>query len=112
MTDDFALATLLAAPHGVEGSVTAPIVQSSLFTFSSYQDFADRMSGQSSAPIYSRVQNPTVAAFEAMMAQAERGEAAIGFASGMGAISSTLWPMSNPAAGLPVSSMSTRIPSA
>ncbi len=90
MTDDFALATLLAAPHGVEGSVTAPIVQSSLFTFSSYQDFADRMSGQSSAPIYSRVQNPTVAAFEAMMAQAERGEAAIGFASGMGAISSTL----------------------
>lgn len=90
MTEDTALATLLAATHGAGGSVTPPIVQSSLFTFDSYQEFADRMAGQTSAPVYTRVQNPTVAAFEQMMAQAEQGEAAIGFASGMAAISSTL----------------------
>ncbi len=36
------------------------------------------------------MQNPTVAAFEAMMAAAEGGEAAVGFASGMAAISSAL----------------------
>ncbi|WOI35516.1 PLP-dependent transferase (plasmid) [Tritonibacter scottomollicae] len=105
MIDETALATLLAATHGADaplgqigqsgqarvgGSVPPPIVQSSLFTFDSYQAFADRMSGKTSSPIYTRVQNPTVAAFEDLMAKAERGEAAIGFASGMAAISSTL----------------------
>ena len=48
------------------------------------------MAGHTDTAIYTRVQNPTVAAFEALMATAERGEAAIGFASGMAAISSTI----------------------
>ena len=48
------------------------------------------MSGRSNEPLYTRVQNPTVAAFEKLMAQAEEGEAAVGFASGMAAISSTV----------------------
>jgi cystathionine beta-lyase/cystathionine gamma-synthase len=85
------VATLLAAAFGgSHGSVTPPIVQSSLFTFDSYQAFEDRMAGRTDTAIYTRVQNPTVAAFEALMATAERGEAAVGFASGMAAISSTL----------------------
>ena len=85
------LETLLAAVSGDPGgSVTPPIVQTSLFTFDSYAAFEDRMAGRSDAALYSRVQNPTVAAFEAMMAVAEGGEAAVGFASGMAAISSTL----------------------
>lgn len=85
------LATLMAeACHGEGGSVTPPIVQTSLFTFDSYEAFEDRMAGRSSGSIYTRVQNPTVAAFEGMMAKAERGEAAVAFASGMAAISSTL----------------------
>ena len=90
-TSDRALETLLAEPFGGEqGSVTPPIFQSSLFTFDSYQDFEDRMAGRSDRALYTRVQNPTVAAFEGMMAKAERGEAAVGFASGMAAISSTV----------------------
>ena len=91
MTDQPEVATLLAAAFGgAHGSVTPPIVQSSLFTFDSYQAFEDRMAGLSDTAIYTRVQNPTVAAFEALMATAERGEAAVGFASGMAAISSTI----------------------
>ncbi len=85
------LATLLAmVTGGVEGSVTPPIVQTSLFAFDSYQDFVDRMSGATSQPIYTRIQNPTVAVFEDLMAKAEGGEAAVGFASGMAAISSAV----------------------
>lgn len=85
------LSTLLSAISGGDGgSITPPIVQSSLFAFDSFQDFADRMAGRSDTAIYTRVQNPTVAAFEQMMARAEGGEAAVGFASGMAAISSTL----------------------
>lgn len=85
------LATRLARPWGdPAGPVTPPIHQTSLFTFDSYDAFAARMAGQSDEPLYTRVQNPTVAAFEAMMADLEGGEAAVGFASGMGAISATL----------------------
>jgi len=54
------------------------------------------MSGRSDTAIYTRVQNPTVAAFEGLMAQAEGGEAAVGFASGMAAISSTLLALLKP----------------
>ena len=91
MSDDRDIATLLAAVlESSSGAVTPPIVQTSLFTFDSYQAFEDRMAGRTDQAIYTRVQNPTVAAFEGLMAQAERGEAAVGFASGMAAISGTL----------------------
>ncbi|EKF18142.1 PLP-dependent transferase [Nitratireductor pacificus] len=89
--DDLHLATWLSAAFGgADGSVTPPIHQTSLFTFGSYREFEDRMAGRTANAIYTRVQNPTVAAFEAMMARAEGGEAAVGFASGMAAISSTV----------------------
>ena len=81
---------LTAVAEGAGGSITPPIVQTSLFAFDSFADFEARMAGTSDAPMYTRVQNPTVAAFEQMMATAENGEAAVGFASGMGAISATL----------------------
>ncbi len=88
---DRALATLLSSVLADDnGSITPPIVQSSLFAFQDYQAFEDRMAGRSDQPIYTRVQNPTVAAFETIMASAENGAAAIGFASGIAAISSTL----------------------
>lgn len=82
---------MLAAAYSADaGSVTPPIYQTSLFTFDSFEAFEDRMAGKTDQSIYTRVQNPTVGAFEAMMADAEEGEAAVGFASGMAAISSTL----------------------
>ncbi len=88
---DVAMETMLAATYGdATGSVAPPIYQTSLFTFDSYAAFEDRMAGRSETALYTRVQNPTVAAFEAMIAKAEGGDAAVGFASGMAAISSTL----------------------
>jgi len=91
------LATILSAPHeGAAGSVTPPIVQSSLFTFDSYDAFEDRMAGRSDQSIYTRVQNPTVRAFETLIAAAEKAEDAIGFASGMAAISSTIMAFAQP----------------
>lgn len=84
--------TLLATMSSeFDGAVAPPIVQTSLFTFDSYKAFEDRMSGRSDDPLYTRVQNPTVAAFERLIAAAEQGEAAVGFASGMAAISSTVF---------------------
>lgn len=95
MSDE--LATLLCeAFNDGSGSITPPIVQSSLFSFDSYEAFEDRMAGRSKNAIYSRVDNPTVAAFEASIARAEGADAAIGFGSGMGAISSTLLALVKP----------------
>lgn len=91
MTDTPDIATILAAVLADDGGAVAPpIVQTSLFSFDSYQAFEDRMAGHTDQALYTRVQNPTVAAFEGLMANAEQGEAAVGFASGMAAISSTL----------------------
>ncbi|AHG48578.1 hypothetical protein RLEG12_06525 (plasmid) [Rhizobium leguminosarum bv. trifolii CB782] len=90
-------ATLAAAVNGgADGSVTPPIVQTSLFTFDSFADFENRMAGRTDQAVYTRVQNPTVAAFEAMMTEAEGGEAAVGFSSGMAAISSALFAFLRP----------------
>ncbi|WP_187432213.1 L-methionine gamma-lyase [Roseobacter fucihabitans] len=91
MSESQRIATLLANVFDdADGSMTPPIVQTSLFSFDSYQAFEDRMAGRTNQPIYTRVQNPTVAAFESLMAKAERGEAAVALASGIAAISSTL----------------------
>jgi cystathionine beta-lyase/cystathionine gamma-synthase len=85
------IATLMASVFDDEnGAITPPIVQTSLFSFANYQAFEDRMSGRTQVPIYTRVQNPTVSAFETLMVRAEEGEAAVAFASGIAAISSTL----------------------
>ncbi|MGI9419110.1 MAG: aminotransferase class I/II-fold pyridoxal phosphate-dependent enzyme [Geminicoccaceae bacterium] len=91
------MATMFAAAFGDgSGSITPPIYQTSLFTFEDFQTFEDRMAGRTDQSIYTRVQNPTVAAFEAMMAKAEEGEAAVAFASGMAAIASTLFAFLKP----------------
>lgn len=91
------LDTLLAAPHdGTFGEMTPPIYQSSLFGFASYAEFEDRMAGRSDRPLYSRVQNPTVSAFEQMIARLEATEAAVGFASGMAAVAATLFALVKP----------------
>lgn len=91
MVENANISTLLASVlEDANGSIVPPIVQTSLFSFDTYQDFEDRMAGRTNQAIYTRVQNPTVAAFEGLMAKAEKGEAAVGFASGIAAITSTL----------------------
>jgi cystathionine beta-lyase/cystathionine gamma-synthase len=71
-------------------AVVPPIVQSSLFTFPSYDELEATFKGLKIRPIYSRGLNPTVQLFEAKLAALEATDEAIGFASGMAAISSTV----------------------
>ena len=71
-------------------AVVPPIFQTSLFTFSSYAEMAATFAGELVRPTYSRGLNPTVRAFEEKIAELERTEDALGFASGMAAISSSV----------------------
>ncbi|WP_159585311.1 PLP-dependent transferase [Chelativorans xinjiangense] len=90
--DPLAQAALIVAHD--EGNafdaVVPPIVQTSLFTFASYDEMLATYRGEKVRPTYTRGLNPTVRMFEEMLAKLERGEDAIGFASGMAAISSTV----------------------
>lgn len=75
--------------HAFE-AVVPPIVQTSLFTFSSYDEMISTYRGEKVRPVYTRGLNPTVRLFEEMLARLEGAEDALGFASGMSAISSTV----------------------
>ncbi|MBO9102026.1 PLP-dependent transferase [Rhizobium sp. B230/85] len=77
------------AAHAYD-AVVPPIVQTSLFTFSSYEEMVSTYRGELSRPVYTRGLNPTVRAFEDMLAKLEGAEDALGFASGMAAIASTV----------------------
>ena len=60
------------------------------FVYASAEQAAARFRGDEAGYVYSRYSNPTVAMFEERMCLLEGAEAALGFASGMGAISSAL----------------------
>jgi cystathionine beta-lyase/cystathionine gamma-synthase len=91
-TDFFDEASLIGAhdeSHAFD-AVVPPIVQTSLFTFSSYDEMLETYRGERVRPTYTRGLNPTVRMFEEMLAKLEGAEDAIGFASGMSAISSAV----------------------
>lgn len=68
-------------------AVVPAIAQTSLFTFDSYAQMAETFSGKRARNVYSRTTNPTVTLFEQKIAALEHAEDAIGFPSGMAAIS-------------------------
>ncbi len=90
--DPFERAGLIVAHDGPNAyeAVVPPIVQTSLFTFSSFEEMAATYRGERERYVYSRTTNPTVRAFEEKMAALEVTDDAIGFASGMGAISGSV----------------------
>ena len=73
------------------GALSLPIYQSSTFKFKSARHGAQLFLGEKEGYVYTRLGNPTQAAFEREMAFLEGGEAALAFASGMGAISSVIF---------------------
>ena len=73
------------------GALTMPIYQTSTFEFDSVEQGGRRFAGQEAGYIYTRLSNPTVNAVEEKVAALEGGEAALGTAAGMGAISAALW---------------------
>jgi len=90
--DAFNLASLAVVHDEANAfdAVVPPIVQTSLFTFSSYAEMEETYRGLKVRPTYSRGLNPTVRIFEEKLAELEGAEDALGFGSGMAAISSTL----------------------
>jgi cystathionine beta-lyase/cystathionine gamma-synthase len=90
--DVFDLASLAVAHDETNAfdAVVPPIVQTSLFTFATYAEMEETYRGLKVRPTYSRGLNPTVRLFEEKLAELEGAEDALGFGSGMAAISSTI----------------------
>lgn len=75
----------------VSGALTTPIYQTSTFVFDSAEQGGRRFALEEEGFIYSRLGNPTNMQLEEKIALLENGEACLSTASGMGAITSTLW---------------------
>ena len=73
------------------GAVTPPIIQTSLFTFKTFEDFINASTNERNNYLYTRGVNPTTEILEKKIAELEKGERAKVFSSGMGAISATLF---------------------
>lgn len=73
------------------GALNPPLYLSSTFTFENMAQGAARFAGAEAGHIYTRISNPTLSALEERFAALEAAEAAVSFASGMGAITSVLW---------------------
>lgn len=74
------------------GTLAVPIYQTSTYIFDSAEQGGRRFALEEDGYIYSRLGNPTVAALEEKLAMLEGAEAAVACSSGMGAITSSIWP--------------------
>ena len=72
-------------PDATTGARAVPIYQTSAFVFDDTDDAAARFALQKYGNIYSRLANPTVAAFEERIASLEGALGAVATASGLGA---------------------------
>ncbi|HCV35205.1 MAG TPA: bifunctional O-acetylhomoserine aminocarboxypropyltransferase/cysteine synthase [Acidimicrobiaceae bacterium] len=72
-------------PDPTTGARAVPIYQSTSFVFEDVDDAADLFALQKYGTIYSRISNPTTAAFEERMASLEGGIGAVATASGQAA---------------------------
>ena len=79
-----------------EGAITSPIVKSVTFSYKDLDEWHNVSLGKSEGYIYSRNTNPTVHVLEEKIRILEGAEAATSFATGMGAISNTLFTFLTP----------------
>ncbi|MEX2296985.1 MAG: methionine gamma-lyase [Dongiaceae bacterium] len=78
-------------PADEQGALTPPIHMTSTYAFESAEAGGELFRGERAGYIYGRTRNPTQALLETRMASLEGGEAAVAFASGIGAITSMVW---------------------
>lgn len=100
LSDESGFATR-AIHHGYDsrdeqGALCPPLHLSSTFTFESAEQGGDIFAGERSGYFYTRISNPTNDLLERRIALLEGGQAAVAMASGMGAITSTLWSFLEP----------------
>jgi methionine-gamma-lyase len=84
------------SPSDAHGALNPPIYMTSTFAFESAKEGQELFGGEREGYIYGRLGNPTQALLETRLADLEGGEAALATASGMGAISATLWTLVRP----------------
>ena len=84
------------AKNGWERSTQVPVVHSVSFGYPSVEEWQRVALGKKAGYIYSRNTNPTVRAFEEKVRLLEGAEAAVSFASGMAAVSNTLFTFLSP----------------
>jgi cystathionine gamma-synthase len=80
----------------VQGATQVPIVYSAAFGYADVDEWMDVALERRPGHIYSRNTNPTVAAFEKKLRVLEGAQAATSFATGMAAISNTLFALLSP----------------
>jgi len=78
------------------GATQVPVALSVSFGYETVEEWLEVALGKKSGYIYGRNTNPTVAAFEEKVRDLEGAEAATSFASGMAAISNTLFTLLSP----------------
>ena len=78
------------------GATQVPVALSVSFGYETVEEWLEVALGRKSGYIYGRNTNPTVAAFEEKVRDLEGAEAATSFASGMAAISNTLFTLLSP----------------
>ncbi|QIP14395.1 cystathionine gamma-synthase family protein [Spirosoma aureum] len=78
------------------GAVTTPIINSVAFAYDDLDEWHKVATGKADGYIYSRNTNPTVHVLEEKIRILEKAEAATSFATGMGAISNTLFALLAP----------------
>ncbi|QBD74558.1 cystathionine gamma-synthase family protein [Ktedonosporobacter rubrisoli] len=79
-----------------QGATQVPVVHSVSFGYEDIETWQEVALGKKSGHIYGRNTNPTVAVFEDKIRQLEGAEAATSFATGMAAISNTLFTLLSP----------------
>ncbi|MCP5381216.1 MAG: methionine gamma-lyase [Kordiimonadaceae bacterium] len=78
-------------PATSDGALVPPVYMTSTFAFETAEQGGDIFAGEIPGHVYSRISNPTLSLLEQRLASLEGAEAAMATASGMGAITSTLW---------------------
>jgi cystathionine gamma-synthase len=78
------------------GAAQVPIFQTAAFAYPDVETWQAAALGKATGDIYSRNSNPTVTVFEEKVRLLERAQAATSFASGMAAISNTLFTLLRP----------------
>ncbi len=83
-------------PMQNEGALTPPLHLTSTFAFETAEAGAEMFAGDRAGHIYSRISNPTCDLLERRVAVLEGAEAGLALASGMGAITATMWTLLAP----------------
>jgi methionine-gamma-lyase len=79
-----------------EGALVPPLHLTSTFAFETAEAGGEVFAGARPGHVYSRISNPTLDLLERRIASLEGAEAGLALASGMGAITATLWTLLAP----------------